>query len=142
MNSSVDRYLTGLLVLLLLTAAAGAMPGFSLLGQDLGQSGEWLDGVGVVFGLGILAVVSVPAVVGLVALHRLWTGRETGTRWALAAGVLGCLAVVPFGVFSRPMFAAVVVPLLLVAVAVLDLRSEGSAAAATRSGAGPGTGDR
>lgn len=142
MNRSVDRYLAGLLVLLLLTAAAGALPGVSLLGQDLGQSGEWLDGVGVLFGLGILAVVAVPAAVALVALLRLRDGRDGAGRWTLAAGVLGCLAVVPFGFFSRPLFVALVVPLLLVAVAYRDLRPAGPAAAAARAGAGPGAGDR
>lgn len=142
MNRSVDRYLAGLLVLLLLTAAAGAVPGFSLLGQDLEQSGEWLDGLGVVFGLGILTVVAVPATVALVALLRLRDRRESAWRWALAAGVLGCLAVVPFGFFSQPLFVALVVPALLVAVAYRGLRSQGPAVPATRSGAGPGAGDR
>lgn len=121
MTRAVDRYLAGLLVLLLIAALAGSWPGLSLVGQDLGESGEMFDGLGLALGLAALGVVAVPATLGTVALSRLLRGRPTAHRWAMAAGVVGFLAVIPFGVFFHPLFAFLVLPaLLVVAAAVTD----------------------
>jgi hypothetical protein len=122
MTRAVDRYLAGLLVLLLLAAAAGAVPGLWLVGGDLQTSGEMFDGLGLALGLAALAVVAVPATAAVLALRRLWSGRPTAHPWALAAGVLGVLAVVPFGMFYHPLLALLVVPALLVVSAIVEAR--------------------
>jgi hypothetical protein len=119
MTRAVDRYLAGLLVLLLLAALAGAVPGLWMVGDDLRYSGEMFDGLGIALGLAALGVVAVPATVAVLALRRLWSGRPAAHRWALAAGVLGVLAVVPFGVFYHPLFALLVVPGLLAVAAIV-----------------------
>ena len=125
---AVDRLLLVVLVLALLTASAGAVVGLTMIGEDLETQGEWLDGLGLMFGLAVLGVVAVPALVAGKALHDVRRGREGAWRWALAAGVVGLLAVVPFGVFAHPSFAVAVVPFLLVVVA-LEARKD-----ATRRG--------
>ena len=49
-----------LLVLTLLAAAAAGGFGLYVVAEDLGTSGEFLDGVGIVIGLGILGLAVVP----------------------------------------------------------------------------------
>jgi hypothetical protein len=122
MTQSVDRLLTGLLVLLLLAASAAALSGLYLLASDLQESGEWLDGIGVVFGLGIVGIAAVPAAAAGMALRSLREGRPSARRLAIGAGALGACAVLPFGAFYRPLLAAMVLPALLVTVAALDRR--------------------
>ena len=120
MTRSVGRLLTGLLVLLLLAAAAGAMLGLSMLGSDLQTSGEFLDGIGVVIGLVIFGLVAVPGAAAAMAIRSLRRDSPSARRWVVGAGVLGACAVLPFGFFHHPFFAVLVLPVLLVVVAVLD----------------------
>ncbi len=122
MSLAIDRFLAGLLALLLATAGAGALAGVGFALEDLAQSGEMFDGLGLYLGVAMLVLVAVPATVAVVALRRLLAGRATARRWALAAGVLGGLAAVPFGMFYRPLFAVLVVPVLLVLSSVLARR--------------------
>lgn len=123
MTQSVDRLLSGLLVLLLLLAAAGAVPGLYMAGTDLQTSGEFLDGLGTVLGLGIVGMVAVPAGAAVMAIRALHRGRSSSRAWAVVAGALGTLAVLPFGFVFPPLFAALVLPLLVVAVVVLEGRA-------------------
>jgi hypothetical protein len=120
MTRSVDRLLLGLLVLLLVAAAAGALPGLYLAGSDLQASGEFLDGVGLVFGLGIVAIVAVPAATAGLTIRRLRRGRARARRWVIGTGLLGGCAVLPFGFLYQPLFAVLVLPVLLVLIALLD----------------------
>jgi hypothetical protein len=117
MTRSVDRFLVVLLVLLLVPAMAGAVLGLTLVAQDLETSGEWLDGVGLVFGLGILGLAAVPGALAVVAIRALRQNRPTGPRWAIAAGVLGCLAVLPFGFFQAGYLALLPLPVVLAVAA-------------------------
>ena len=121
MTQSAERLLTVLLVLPLVAAAAGAAPGLYMAWSDLETSGEFLDGLGAVVGLAIVGLVAVPAVVAVVALRAIGRRTASARRWAVAAGVLGMAAAVPFGFYYQPLLAVLVVPLLLVVVAFLDL---------------------
>jgi hypothetical protein len=120
MTQSVDRLLTVLLVLLLLASAAAALPGLYLVGSDLQTSGEFLDGIGVVLGLGMVGLATVPAAAAVMAIRTLRRGRPSARRWVVGAGVLGACAVLPFGFFHQPLLAVLVLPVLLVVVAALD----------------------
>lgn len=113
MTLAVDRYVAGLLGLMLVTAGVGAVAGLAFALEDLEQSGEMFDGLGLYLGAAVLGLVAVPAAVAVVALRRLLAGHPTADRWALTAGVLGGLAAVPFGMFHRPLLAVLVVPVLL-----------------------------
>lgn len=121
---AVDRLLRGLLVVMLLACAAGAVPALIFIGSDAQASGEWLDGLGIAIGLAILAVVAVPAGLTGWALRGSLEGRSSAPAWALAAAGTGVLVGIGFGFAYRPLLAVLVVPLLLGVVA-FDARREG-----------------
>lgn len=115
---ALERMLAVVLVATLVAASAGALTGLAFIGEDLEQQGEWLDGVGVLIGLAVLGVVVAPGAVAGKALHAVLRRGVRAWRWALAAGIVGVLVVVPFGVFWHPAFLVAVVPLLVIVVAV------------------------
>ncbi len=113
-----DVILAALLVLTLLAGATGAAAGLYLIGQDLEMSGEFLDGIGIVFGLMVLAIVAVPMGLAAMAIRALRNQRPNAWKWATAAGVVGLVSGIPFGMFHQPLFAVMVLPLLVAVVAV------------------------
>jgi hypothetical protein len=114
---AIDRLLRGLLVVMLLACAAGAVPALIFIDSDLEASGEWLDGLGVAIGLAILAVLAVPAGLTGWALRASFEGWSSAPAWALAAAGTGVLVGIGFGFAYRPLLAVVVVPVLLGVVA-------------------------
>lgn len=119
-SRAIDRLHRLALVLALVLAAAGCVPGLYLVAQDLQTSGEFLDGVGIVFGLALLAPAVVPALFALRALHLLGRQPDRAWRWGLATGVTGVLsitAVSSIGLYIDAVVLTVVVPLLLIVVA-------------------------
>ena len=121
---AVDRLLRGLLVALLLACTAGAVPALLFIGQDMERSGEFLDGIGIVIGLAMLAVVAVPTGLAGWAMRESLRSSPKAPAWALAAAVAGALVGVGFGVGYRPALAVLVLPVLLMVVAV-DARRSG-----------------
>lgn len=113
-----DVILAVLLVLTLLAGVVGLWAGLALIGDDLESQGEFLDGLGVVIGLGVLALVGVPMAVAAKAVHAVRHGRANAWKWATAAGLIGLVAGIPFGMFHQPLFAVMVLPLLVAVVAV------------------------
>jgi hypothetical protein len=113
-----DMILTVLLLLTLLAGVVGAGAGLVSIGEDLERSGEFLDGLGVVIGLGILGIVAVPMALAAKAIHAVMHRRANAWKWATAAGVVGMAGVVPFGMFEHPLLAVLVLPLLVAVVAV------------------------
>lgn len=113
-----DVILAVLLVLTLLAGVVGAWAGLSLVFDDLETQGEFLDGIGVVIGLGVLGIVGVPAALAIKAVQAIRRGRANAWKWALAAGLVGMAAGIPFGMFHQPLFAVMVLPLLVAVVAV------------------------
>lgn len=113
-----DAILAALLVLTLLAGGVGALAGLYLVFDDLESQGEFLDGLGIVIGLAVVAMVGVPMTLAGKAIHGLRRGRPNAWKWAVAAGVFGLLSGVPFGMFQRPLFAVLAVPLLVAVVAV------------------------
>jgi hypothetical protein len=114
---ATDRLLRGLLVLTLLVCAAGAAPGLYFIGEDAQTRGEFLDGIGIAIGLGILALVAVPAALAGWALRASLLHRSNAPGRALAAGLAGLVLGAPFGIAYRPLLAVLIVPLLLSVVA-------------------------
>lgn len=115
---AVDRLLQILLGLALVPVLAGAAFGLYFIGEDAGQSGEFLDGLGLMIGLGVLVLVGVPGVLAAVALTRSLRHRPHATSLALAAGVLGTLSTLVFAFVYLPCVAALVPALLVIGVSV------------------------
>jgi hypothetical protein len=131
-----DRILAALLGLTLLAGAVGAAGGLYMIGQDLEMSGEFLDGLGIMIGLVILGIVGAPMALAAKALHALWHQRPNAWKWATAAGLVGLVSGIPFGMFHHPLFAALVLP-LLVAVVAVEGRQPAPMKSAGRYGAEP-----
>src|SRR6476620_2067344 len=110
---AVDRLLQTFLALALALVLAGVLFGLSFIGQDAGQSGEFLDGVGILVGLAVLVLVGVPGALALVALRRSLKGRSHAADWALAAGLLGALSAGVFAFVYHPFVAAFAPAMLL-----------------------------
>lgn len=113
-----DLVLAVLLVLTMLAGAVGLWAGLALISDDLESQGEFLDGLGLVIGLGVLALVGVPMTVAAKAVHAVRHGRVNAWKWATGAGLIGLLAGIPFGMFHQPLFAVLVLPLLVAVVAI------------------------
>jgi hypothetical protein len=121
---AVDRLLQTFLGLVLVLVAVGALSATYFIAQDAEQSGEFLDGLGVMVGLGILVLVGIPGIVAVVALRRSLKQQSHAADWALAAGVLGVLSAGVFAFVYHPLTAALV-PAVLVAVAATAARRDG-----------------
>jgi hypothetical protein len=117
-TSAVDRLLQIFLGLALVPAIAGVVLGLDFVVQDAGQNGEFLDGLGLIMGLVIMATAGVPGVLAAIALSRSLRGMPGPRSYALAAGVLGSVATLMFAFFYPPAVAALVPALLVVATAV------------------------
>ena len=120
---AVDRLLQTFLGLVLVLVGAGALFASYFIAQDADQSGEFLDGVGVLVGLAILVLVGVPGTVAAVALWRSLRKRSHAADWALAAGVLGVLSAGVFTFVYHP-FALALLPAVLVTVAATAARKD------------------
>jgi hypothetical protein len=120
---AVDRLLQTILGLVLVLAAAGVLFAMYFIAQDADQSGEFLDGLGIMIGLGILVLVGIPGAVAVVALLRSLKQQSHAADWALAAGVLGGLSACVFAFVYHP-FAAALVPAVLLVVAAAAARRE------------------
>jgi hypothetical protein len=120
---AVDRLLQTFLGLVLVLAGAGALFAMYFIAQDADQSGEFLDGLGIMIGLGILVLVGIPGGLAVVALWRSLHERSHAADWALAAGVLGALSACVFAFVYHP-FVAALVPAVLVIVAAAAARRE------------------
>ena len=118
---TVDRLLQVFLGLTLAQVAIGAVFGLVFIGQDAGESGEFLDGLGTLVGLAILALVGVPGVVAAVALSRSLRGRPNAANLALVASVLGICSTSVFVFAYQPLVAALV-PVVLVFFVALHAR--------------------
>src|SRR5690349_12593613 len=71
----------------LVAAAAAASVALYMIGDDASQSGEFLDGVGLVIGGGLLVLVGVPAGLAARAGQLVLARRPRATAFALAAGL-------------------------------------------------------
>lgn len=120
-HSAADRLLQTFLGLTLVLVAAGVAFGLYFIGQDAGQSGEFLDGVGILAGLAVLVLVGVPGVLAALALRRSLRREAHASALALAAGLVGLCSVTVFTVVYRP-FVVAAIPLLLVTVAAAARR--------------------
>jgi len=120
---AVDRLLQTFLGLVLVLVGAGALVAMFFIAQDADQSGEFLDGLGIVIGLGILVLVGIPGALAVVALWRSLQQRSHAADWALAAGVLGVLSACFFAFVYHP-FAAALLPAVLVTVAATAARRD------------------
>ena len=119
---AVDRLLQIFLGLALVPVLAGLAFGLYLIGQDTQQSGEFLDGIGVLAGLVVVAVAGVPGTLAAMALSRSLRDVPGAGSYALAAGLLGAVATLMFAFFYAPAIAALV-PALLVAGTAVAARS-------------------
>jgi zinc transporter ZupT len=119
---AVDRLLQIFLGLALVPVLTGVAFGLFFIGQDAEQSGEFLDGLGFMIGLGVLVLVGVPGVLVAVALARSLRHRSNATSLALAAGLLGSLSTLVFAFVYPPCVAALVPALLVTGVAVAARR--------------------
>ncbi len=117
-TSAVDRLLQIFLGLALVPVLAGLAFGLYLIGQDAEQSGEFLDGIGVLAGLAVVAVAGVPGTLAAIALSRSLRDVPGQRTYALAAGLLGVVAALVFAFFYAPAIAALVPALLVVGTAV------------------------
>lgn len=124
MTTATDRLLRGALVIGLLATLPGLYLGLFLLGQDLQDSGEFLDGVGAMFGLMTLAAVVLPAALAGRALLLSVRGRRTAPWWALAAGLVGLVDALLAGWWDARLLAAALVPLFLATVALGRLHEQ------------------
>ena len=120
---AVDRLLQTFLGLVLLLVGAGTLLAIYFIAQDTDQSGEFLDGLGIMIGLGILVLVGIPGALAVVALWRSLQQQSHAADWALAAGVLGVLSACVFAFVYHP-FVAAFVPALLLTVAATAARRE------------------
>ena len=120
---AVDRLLQTFLGLVLVLVGAGALLAVYFIAQDADQSGEFLDGLGVLIGLAILVLVGIPGAVAVVALRRSLKQQSHAADWALAAGVVGALSACVFAFVHHP-FAAALVPAVLVAVVATAARKD------------------
>ncbi len=120
---AVDRLLQTFLGLALALVLAGLLFGLYFIGEDAGQSGEFLDGLGTMVGLAVLVLVGVPGALASVALRRSLKRQSHAADWALAAGLLGALSAGVFAFVYHP-FAAAFVPALLLTVAATAARRE------------------
>jgi hypothetical protein len=119
---AVDRLLQILLGLTLLVAAGGVGFAVYMIGEDLALQGEEFDGLGTGVGSGILALVGIPAVLAVVALHRSLRGRPQAPAWAFVAAVVGIGSTLVFAA-AYPPAAAALVPLVLVALVAVAART-------------------
>jgi hypothetical protein len=124
MTTATDRLLRGALVLGLLATLPGLYVGLYLVGQDLQDSGEFLDGVGVMFGLMTLAAVVLPAALAGRALLLSVRGARTAPRWALAAGLTGLVDALLAGWWNGQLLATALVPLFVAVVALGRLHEQ------------------
>jgi hypothetical protein len=115
---AVDRLLQIFLGLALVPVLAGLAFGLYLIGQDAEQSGEFLDGIGVLAGLVVVAVAGVPGTLAVIALSRSLRDVPGQRAHALAAGLLGAVAALVFAFFYAPAIAALVPALMVVGTAV------------------------
>ena len=120
---AVDRLLQTFLGLVLVLVGAGALFAIYFIAQDADQSGEFLDGLGILIGLGIIVLVGIPGALAVVALWRSLQQQSHAADWALAAGVLGVLSACVFAFVYHP-FAAALVPAVLVTVAAAAARKD------------------
>lgn len=120
---AVDRLLQTFLALVLALVVAGVLVAFAFIGQDAAQSGEFLDGVGIMIGLAGLVLVGVPGAVAVVALRRSLLQQPHAADWALASGLLGALSAGVLAFVHHP-FAAAFAPALLLTVAAAAARRE------------------
>src|SRR6476619_3491362 len=120
---AVDRLLQTFLGLALALVLAGVLFGLYFIGADVGQSGEFLDGLGILVGLAVLVLVGVPGALAAVALRRSLQRQSHAADWALAAGLLGALSAGVFAFVYHP-FVAAFVPALLLTVAAAAARRE------------------
>ncbi len=116
---AVDRLLQIFLGLALVPVLAGAAFGLYFIGEDAGQSGEFLDGLGLMIGLGVLVLVGVPGVLAAVALP----GRCGSSPHATSLRTRGRRARHPvhacvFAFVYLPCVAALVPALLVIGVSV------------------------
>ena len=122
MTTATDRLLRGALVLGLIATLPGLYLGLYLVGQDLQQSGEFLDGVGLAYGLVVVAAVALPAALAGRALLLSARGGRSAPWWALAAALAGLVDALLAGWWNARLLPAALVPLFLAVVATAVLR--------------------
>ena len=125
-TTATDRLLRDVLVLMLLACAAGLWFGGRVLLEDLGQQGDWLDGLGTLFGLVICGAVLLPTVLAALAWWRSRVGRRDAPFWALGACSTGLVVGGGFAILDGRLTLVLAVPVLLgvVALAALDGRGQ------------------
>lgn len=120
-TSAQERLLRLALGLFLLACLPGVGLGLWMAGADLSQQGEWLDGVGTLFGLTLVAVVALPVLLGALALHRSLHHRPDAALFAAGAAVAGLLVVGGLTVLDVALLPFAAAPLLLAVVAATSL---------------------
>ena len=113
-----DRLLRLVLVLLLLACLPGLWLGLSMAGDDLSQQGEWLDGLGTLYGLVIAGAVALPMVLAAIALRSSLRGRAGAPVWAAGAASCGLLVGLGFVWADDRILLLLAVPALVGVVAV------------------------
>jgi hypothetical protein len=124
MTTATNRLLRGALVLGLAATLPGFYLGLFLVGQDLQESGEFLDGVGVAYGLMVVAAMALPALLAGRALVLSLRNRTTAPRWAFAAALTGLVDALLAGWWDALLLATVLVPLFLAVVALARLHEQ------------------
>ena len=122
---TIDIALLAALAIGLVAAAAAASVALFMIGDDGSQSGEFLDGVGLMAGGALLVLVGVPAGLAVRAGQLVLTGRPRGSAFALAAGLTGLGAAGLLTFVSRSFAPGLVAGALLSVVAVAAVVAEG-----------------
>jgi hypothetical protein len=126
-TSAHERLLRLALGIFLLSCLPGLGLGLWMAGDDLRQQGEWLDGVGTLFGLALVAVVALPVLLAVLALHRSLRHRPDAVLFAAGAAAIGLLVVGGLTVLDVEVLPFAAAPLLLGVVAVTALPGRSAA---------------
>jgi hypothetical protein len=123
MTTATDRLLRAVLVLGLAATLPGLWLGLFMISNDLDATGEWLDGVGLLIGLVVLAALLLPGGLAAWALRRSVQERRDAPAWALAAALTGLASagvfawndphLLPFG--AAPLLVGVIAAAMLLA---------------------------
>ncbi len=122
MTRSPDRLLLILLALMLVAASSGVAAGAYFVGSDLQTTGEFLDGLGIAIGLVMVVASGLPGAASALAIRAVRRRAPSAQRWSVVAGGLGTLTAVAFGLLVQPLLFLAVLPLMVIAAAVLDQR--------------------
>lgn len=122
MTTATDRLLRWALVLGLIATLPGFYLGLFLLGQDLQASGEFLDGVGILYGSVIVGFVAVPAALAGRGLCLSARHGRAAPRWALAAALAGLADALLAGWWDGRLLPIALVPLFVAVISLGALR--------------------